>query len=101
MLTTSLDLNELMGYLNLFQIWIGVMYEKITIMMTSSNGKGFRVTGPLCELWGGGGGVPPVTGGFPSQRASNVGFGVSFDISLNKQSSRRWFETPGRYGSSL
>ena len=49
----------------------------------------------------GGAGVPPVTGGFPSQRASNVGFGVSFDISLNKQSSRRWFETPGRYGSSL
>ena len=37
-----------------------------------------------------------VTG--PSQRGSNAGFDVFFDVSLNKwlnkQSSRRWFETP-------
>ena len=26
---------------------------------------------------------PPVTGGFRSQRASNSGFHVSFDVSLN------------------
>ena len=42
----------------------------------------------------------PVTGEFPSQRASNACFDVSFDVSLNikrlnKQSSCRWFETPG------
>ena len=41
----------------------------------------------------------PVTGGFPSQRASNAGFGVFFDVSLNKRlnklSSHQWFETPG------
>ena len=47
----------------------------------------------LCE------GNPPVTGGFSSQRASNTGFDVFFDVSLNKrqnkQSSCRWFETPG------
>ena len=52
-------------------------------MMTLSNGIGFRVTGPL---WG-------------EQSASNAGFDVFFDFSLNKrlneQTSRRWFETPG------
>ena len=41
---------------------------------------------------------PPATGGFPSQKASNAGFGVLFDVSLNKrlnkQSSCRRFETP-------
>ena len=36
-----------------------------------------------------------VTGGFPSQRASNAGFDVFFDVSINKQSSRWWFETRG------
>ena len=34
-------------------------------------------------------GNPPVTDGFPSQRASNAGFGVFFDISLNKCDLRR------------
>ena len=41
---------------------------------------------------------PRVTGGFPSQSASNAGFGVFFDVSLykrlNKQTSRWWCETP-------
>ena len=32
----------------------------------------------LCE------GNPPVTGGFPSQRAGNVGFGVIFVVSPNE-----------------
>ena len=48
----------------------------------------------LCE------GNPPVTGGFPSQRDSNTGFDAFFDVSLNKrlnkQTRRRWFETPSR-----
>ena len=44
-------------------------------------------------------GKPPVTGGFPSQSASNKGFDDSFDVSLNKrlskQTSRQWKEPPG------
>ena len=43
-------------------------------------------------------GNQPVTGGFPSQRASNTDFDVFFDVTLNKelnkQSNRRWFEKP-------
>ena len=58
-------------------------------MMTLSNGNGFRVTG---SLWGN----PAVTGGFPSQKASNTSFDVFFDVSPNKrlniQWSRWWFE---------
>ena len=54
-------------------------------MITSSNGNGFLVTGS-------------VTGVFPTQSVSNAGFGVFFDDNinkrLNKQSTRRWFETP-------
>ena len=48
----------------------------------------------ICE------GNPPVTGGFPSQMASDAGFGVLFDVNLNdllsKQSGCRWFEMPWR-----
>ena len=58
--------------------------------MMISNGNGFRVTGPL---WGEPIGYP----WFPSQTASNVGFGVFFDVNLNKQlykqSIRRYFDT--------
>ena len=58
-------------------------------MMTSSNGNIFRVTGPFCE------GNPPVTGWFPSQRPVTRGFGLLFNLRLNrrlrKQSRRRWF----------
>ena len=43
-------------------------------------------------------GNPLVTSGFPSQRASNMGFDVFFDAGLikqlNKQSSHWWFQTP-------
>ena len=43
---------------------------------------------------------PPVTGGFPSQRASNAEILYSFDASLNKllyqQSNNRWFQTSWR-----
>ena len=57
-----------------------------TNMMSSLNGSSFRVTGPL---WG----ESTVIGGFPSWRASNAGFNVFFNFSLNrrsnKQSSRR------------
>ena len=63
------------------------------IMMTSSDGNIFRVTG---TLWG----SPAVTGGLPSQRPVMRCFDVLFDLHLNKrlskQSKRRWFETPSR-----
>ena len=51
--------------------------------MTSLNGNIFRLTGPLCGESTVGN--PPVTVGFPSQRASNAGFDVFFDVSLNKR----------------
>ena len=58
--------------------------------MTSSNGT-VSASLVLCE------GNPQVTGKFPSQRASNAGFDIFFDVSLNKrlnkQSSSRWFES--------
>ena len=48
----------------------------------------------LCE------GIPPVTGGFPSQRPVTQSFDVFFDLRqnkrLSKQSRRRWLETPPR-----
>ena len=63
------------------------------VMMTSSNGSVFRVTG-LCER------NPLVTGGFPSQRPVTRSFNVFFDLRWNKrfskQPKRRWFETPSR-----
>ena len=61
------------------------------IMMTSSNGNIFRVTGPLCgELTG--------PGDFPTQRPVTLSFDVFFDLRLNKRLSKQpwgwWFETP-------
>ena len=61
------------------------------IMMTSSNGNIFRVTGPLCgEITG--------PGDFPTQRPVTRGFAVFFDLRLNKRLSKQpwgwWFETP-------
>ena len=42
--------------------------------------------------------IPPVTGGFPSQRPVTRTFDVFFDMRLNKrlnkESRRHWFETP-------
>ena len=63
------------------------------IMMKSSNGNIFRITGPLC-------GNSPVTGEFPAQRPATRSFDVFFDLRLNKRSSKQsrgwWFETPLR-----
>ena len=55
-------------------------------MMTSSNGNTFRVTD---SLWGN----PPVTSGLPSHRPVTRSFDLFFDLRLNKQSRRVWFET--------
>ena len=66
--------------------WFG----SFPIMITSSNGNIFRVTGPLCgEVTG--------PGEFPTQRPVTRSFDVFFDLRLNKplfkQSWGWWFET--------
>ena len=62
-----------------------------TVMMTSSNGNIFRVTGPLCGEF-----IGP--GEFPTQRPVTRSFDVFFDLRLNKRLSKQpwgwWFETP-------
>ena len=61
------------------------------IMMTSSNGNIFRVTGPLRGEFTG-------PGEFPTQRPVTQSFDVFFDLRLNKRLSKQpwgwWFETP-------
>ena len=63
------------------------------VMMTSSNGNIFRVTGPLCGEFTGHRWIP-------SQRPVTRSFGVFFDLRLNKRLSKQqrcwWFETPSR-----
>ena len=60
------------------------------IMMTSSDGNIFRVTGPLCGEFTG-------PGKFPTQRPVTRSFDVFFDLRLNKRLSKQpwgwWFET--------
>ena len=67
------------------------------IMMTSSNGNIFRVTGPLSGEFSG---QSPVTSEFPPQRPVTRNFDVFFDLHLNKRlsklSRRWWSETPSR-----
>ena len=61
------------------------------VMMTSSNGNIFRVTGPLCGEFTG-------PGELPTQRPVMRSFDVFFDLRLNKRLSKQpwgwWFETP-------
>ena len=61
------------------------------IMMTSSNGNIFRVTGHLCGEFTG-------PRWIPTQRPVTRSFNVFFDLCLNKQLSKQswgwWFETP-------
>ena len=60
------------------------------VMMTSSNGKIFRVTGPLCGKFTG-------PGEFPTQRPVTRSSDVYFDLRPNKRLSKQslgwWFET--------
>ena len=62
-----------------------------SIMMTSSNGNIFRVTGPLCGEFTG-------PGEFPAQGPVTRSFNVFFDLRLNRRLSKQpwgwWFETP-------
>ena len=55
-----------------------------TIMMTSSNGNIFRVTGHLCGEFTG-------PGEIPTQRPVTRSFGVFFDLRLNKRLSKQWW----------
>ena len=61
------------------------------LMMMSSNGNIFHVTGPLCGEFTG-------PGEFPTQRPVTRSFDVFFDLRLNKRLSKQpwgwWFETP-------
>ena len=63
------------------------------IMMTSSNGNIFRVTGHLCREFTG-------PGEFPAQRPVMRSFDIYFDLRLNKRLRKQswgcWFETPPR-----
>ena len=78
---------------SVYTLWNSTQHI-LPIMITSSNGKIFRVTDPL---WGESTGH----GGFPLQRPVTRSFHVFFDLHLNKrlskQSRRRWFETPSRW----
>ena len=67
---------------------VSVYCQAILLMMVSSNKNIFCVTGPEGNL--------SVTGGFPWQRPETGNFNTFFDLRPNKQSRRRWFETPSR-----
>ena len=64
-----------------------------SLMMMSSNGNIFRVTGHLCGKF-------TVPGEFPTQRPVTRSFDVHFDLRPNKRLSKQswgwWFETPSR-----
>ena len=63
------------------------------VMMTSSNGNIFRITGPLCGEFTG-------PGEFPTQRPVTRSFDAFFDLRLNKPLNKQpwgwWFETLSR-----
>ena len=67
--------------------------DKISPMMTSSNGNIFHVTGPLCGEFTGHRWIPHT-------KASDAEFDVFYDMRLNKWLSKQawgwWFETPSR-----
>ena len=70
---------------------IGPALMTLPLMMTSSNGNIFRVTGPLDGEFTG-------HGEFPAQRPVTQNFDVFFDLRLNKRLSKQpwgwWLETP-------
>ena len=78
-----------------FLVWnqLPLSYVHEWIIMTSSNGNIFRVTG-LCAVH------TTVTGEFPSQKPVTQIFDVFFDLRPNKRSSKEswgwWFGTPLR-----
>ena len=75
----------------LFSVSCSMLHLMKKLMMTSSNGNIFRVTGPLCGEFTG-------PGEFPTQRPVTRNFDIFFDLRLNKRLSKQpwgwWFETP-------
>ena len=73
--------------------WFILRTQNLFIMMTSSNGNIFRVTGHLCGEFTG-------PGEFPIQTPGTRSFDVFFDLRLNKrlikQSWGWWLETLSR-----
>ena len=71
-------------------MWV-IPFLLLSVMMTSSNGNLFRVTGPLCGEFTG-------PGEFHTQRPVTRSFDVYFDLRLNKWLSKQpwgwWFEMP-------
>ena len=64
-------------------VTLGSMIDDLqNVMMTSSNGNLFRVTGPLCGEFTG-------PGEFPAQRPVTQSFDVFFDLRLNKRLSKQ------------
>ena len=72
------------------QAWEQLHKMYSSIMMTSSNGNIFHVTGPLCREFTG-------PQWIPHTKASDVFFDVFFDLRLNKRFGKQswgwWFET--------
>ena len=75
------------------ELWCFLFVNLNSLMMTSSNGNIFRVTGPLCGEFTG-------PGEFPTQRPVTRSFDVFFDRRLNKRLSKQprgwWLETLSR-----
>ena len=82
MLSMPISINDMSP---VHAVWTGM------VMMTSSNGSIFCVTGPLCGEFTG-------PGEFPAQRLVTRSFDVFFDLRLNKRFSKQswgwWFKTP-------
>ena len=89
-LSNKLLANEIPSDLSSDEFWTDILYCN-SLMMTSSNGNIFRVTGTLCGEFTG-------PGEFPTQRPVTRSFDVFFDLRLNKRLSKQpwgwWFETP-------
>ena len=67
------------------------LFVASVIMMTSSNGSIFLVTGPLCGEFTGHRWIPAQR---PVTRSFDVFFDLRLNKGLNKQSWGWWFETP-------
>ena len=82
-----------LDYPNSWWTWNPSPLNYELVMMTSSNGNIFRVTGPLC-------GEFTSPGEFPTQRPVTRNFDVFFHLRLNKRLSKQqrgwWFETLSR-----
>ena len=68
-----------------------ILHKQHSLMMTSSNGNLFRVTGPLWWDFTGHRWIPPQR---PVTRSVHVFFDLKLNKWLNKHKRHWWFETP-------